>query len=204
MNIYCTEINFNLHPLRGNFNPLFLPQISHQLLDVKTFLNPQIGNLLKNLGVYIYIIEAFSQWKYPWTNYIHVDSQGQDIGKINWVFGGKDSYNQWFQIKPGSEGTPSITQANTGSVRYTLDEVDQTLYTYHARNLPFVFQAGIPHCAIPSENPRCCISLVPKWIHNHQSLKYSECVDLFLSYLVADAGLEPTTGAYETPEIPLL
>ena len=180
MNPYCTEIDLDLHPLRDNLIPLMLPEIPHQLLDVNTYLNPEIANLLKPLGVYIGIVEAFSQWRYPWKSFIHIDDAGSnDIGKINWVFGGADSSVKWYQIK--SKATPNVatTMANTPTRRFDPQDVEQVLHTHYAGSRPFVFQSGIPHQGCAGLDKRCCISMIPRWSKTRQRLTYQECLALF-------------------------
>ena len=176
-----------------DFDPLLLPEIRHQLLDVKTFLNPQIEKLLDDLGVYIFMIEAFSEWIPYSKTHIHIDAGGTDISKINWIFGGSDSSNQWYQIKSEKSGTASNTTANTGSTRFDINDVEKILYTHPAGPNPFIFQAAIPHKAVLGKERRCCISILPKWKSNNKRLTYSECTNLLQSYLVAGPGLEPRT-----------
>lgn len=178
MNPYCTEINFSIHPLKDNIDPLLLPKVPHQLLDVDKFLNPEISNLLISHGVHIGLIEAFMQWQYPWKSFIHIDDKGTDISKLNWVFGGADSSVKWYQIKAHATHNPATTIANTGTMRFDPQDVEKILHTHPAGIKPFIFQAGIPHQACAGLEPRCCISMIPCWIKNNKRLSYAELVNI--------------------------
>jgi hypothetical protein len=187
MNPYCAELNLNVYPLKDNFDPFTLPKIIHQSLDLKTYLNPEISKLLNPLGVYISYMEAFSFWQPYSKTYIHmdyVDYKNTDVIKLNWIFGGADSSNQWFQLKSQVQGTSAITPANTGSVRYNLDEIEKLLFNYPAGKNPFIFQAGIPHKSCIGKEKRCCISMLPRWIDTDCTLTFQEVSNVLLNYLI--------------------
>ena len=184
MNPYCAEFNLGIYPLKDNFDPFTLPRIVHQRLDVNTYLNPEISKLLNPLGIYISYIETFSHWQLYQPTNIHVDFAISDVSKLNWIFGGSDSSNQWFQLKSQAHGTKTITQANTGSITYNSDKVEKLLYNYPARKNSFIFQAGIPHKACIGKEKRCCISMIPKWIDNNKTLTFQEAINALSDYLI--------------------
>jgi hypothetical protein len=188
MNPYCAELNLNVYPLKDNFDPFALPQIIHQNLDLTTYLNPEISKLLNPLGVYIAYMEAFSFWQPYSQTYIHIDyvdyNNNSDVIKLNWIFGGADSSNQWFLAKPDAHGTSAVTPAKTGSIRYNLSEIEKLLFTYPAAKNPFIFQAGIPHKSCIGKEKRCCISMLPRWINTGRSLTFQETTDLLSNYLI--------------------
>jgi hypothetical protein len=183
MTPYCAELTLDIYPLKNNFNPFDLPRIFHQSLDVETYANPEILKLLNAKGVYISFIEAFSYWRPYESAHIHIDTN-DDVSKLNWIFGGGDSSNQWFQIKSQAQGTKAVTQANTGSVRYSISEIEKLLFTYPAKKNPFIFQAGIPHKSCIGKEKRCCISMVLNWTDTNQRLTFQEAVDILSDYLI--------------------
>ena len=184
MKPYCAELNLDIHPLKNNFDPLTLPQVMHQQLHITTYLNPEISKLLNPLGIYISNLEAFSHWQPYDPTYIHVDLGIKDISKLNWIFGGADSSNQWFLAKSQSQGTSAVTMANTDSVRYNLDEIEKLLFNYPAGKNPFIFQAGIPHKSCIGKEKRCCISMIPRWINSNRLLTFQDTVDTLSNYLI--------------------
>ena len=184
MNPYCADLNLDIYPLKDNFDPMTLPQVIHQRLDINTYLNPEISKLLNPLGIYISHLEAFSHWRPYDPTHIHVDLGIKDISKLNWIFGGADSSNQWFLTKSQAQGTKAVTTANTDSVRYNLDEIEKILFTYPAAKNPFIFQAGIPHKSCIGKEKRCCISMLPRWIDSDRILTFQETVDTLSNYLI--------------------
>lgn len=179
---YCAKLNINIHPLKNKFDPFTLPKKIHQSLNLD-YLNPEILIFLNLFDVYVSFIEVFSTWRSYEHTHIHVDTKDPTV-KLNWVFGGSDSTNQWFKIISHASGTQAVTKANTESVRYNLQEVEKVLFTYPANSTPFLFNAGIPHRACIGMEKRCCISLVLRYTNTNKRVMFSEAVDIFSNYLI--------------------
>ena len=179
---YCAKLNINIHPLKNKFDPFTLPRELHQTLDLDNYLNSEISNFLSPLGVCVSFIEVFNTWLPYQGTHIHVDTMDPTT-KLNWIFGGADSINEWFKISNQASGTSAVTEANTESVRYNLLEIEKILFTYPANSIPFLFNAGIAHRARIGMEKRCCISLVLRY--TNKRVMFNEAVDIFSNYLIS-------------------
>lgn len=184
MNPYCAELNLNIHPLKDNFDPLTLPKIYHRNFDVKTYINPILAELLKSKKIYISFIEIFTQCRPFIPPFIHIDANTSDISKINWVFGGNDSYHCWYKIKDGIQGKPYSTDIATNPVGFDSTDIEKILHTHHKGLYPFIFQAGIPHSVTNGKEDRSCVSMIPRWMDTNKRLTFQEAVDALSDYLI--------------------
>lgn len=185
MNTYCAELNLDIHPFKDGLDPLTLPKIYHRKFDVKTFINPELDELLKSKKIYISFIEVFTQWR-PFTlPFIHIDDKGSDdISKLNWVFGGNDSYHRWYKIKDKIPGKPFSTDLSTSALAFAESQVEEILHTHHRNPHPFIFQAGVPHSVTNGKEDRSCVSMIPRWMDTNKRLTFQEAVDALSDYLI--------------------
>jgi hypothetical protein len=186
MNTYCTELNLDIYPFIDNFDPFTLPNIPHQKLSVEK-LNPQLIDIFKSLDIFISFIEVFIECA-PCLNLIHIDHTGGDISKINWVFGGSDSYNQWYEIEPNLTNNNELrTNIDSKCILFSDNDVKKILHThYPTKNKPFIFQSGIPHRVSVGNEKRCCVSMIPRWIRTLRRLTYQDALNTFSSFIVSD------------------
>ena len=99
MNKYYSKLNIDFYPLAENFN-LFNQTQSQKVFDIQNnsldkFLNLNLLDWLNYLRITIQHIECFYRRPYN-KGLIHSDVNGGDFTKINYIFGGKNSYMQWY------------------------------------------------------------------------------------------------------------
>lgn len=182
LNPYC-------NPLKLNFQILAREQFLHfcktkymNYLDYKTFLHKDFLKFLESRGIEIRLLESFYSKPY-YTQPIHKDdpSGGNDMVKINIVFGGKDSYMSWYELKdPTVSPAEFKTLIDTSYTSYYPNQLD-LVYTTSITS-PCLVQVGVPHRIVNFEEERICISLVlvdedDKRITMQQALEiFSDCL----------------------------
>jgi hypothetical protein len=92
---------------------------------------------------------------------IHIDTftANNEFVKINWIYGGKNSFMNWYYPKSPEAGIKKLTIANTEYIEYLPRDVD-LIATHDTQNKTYIIQAGIPHEVINPEEIRYCICCV--------------------------------------------
>ena len=179
-NIYSNVLNFNIPPLKEEFDITKITQ-SHIKVDLDE-INPEMKNFLYSLGIEVCLIELFYR-KPGNSGSIHVDNIGGDFTKINWVTGGKNSRMFWFNIIDSAikKNKISTTTANTGYIEYTWNEV-ALKYSQHMLG-PALVQVGVPHLVINPSADRYCLSFVLTDIYGKR-LTMAESCKLLKDYII--------------------
>lgn len=180
MNNYCNLLNLTIPPLSG-FDIYSTP--SHQVpVDLK-YLNPDMKNLLASIGIFVVYIDLFYR-KPRHQGTIHVDNNGGDFTKINWVYGGRGSTMHFFELKdPESHRDKPIllTEANTEYKRYMFSEVEHKYQSTMPK--PCLVQVGKPHLIINPLEDRyaLCFVTVDK---NGNRIPMKEAQQMLKEYII--------------------
>ena len=111
---------------------------------------------------------------------IHTDNVGGDYVKMNWIFGGKDSLMQWYNVNPGVNKEPVKTAINSLYMSFTKDEVTMS----HAQTVKFptIVQVGIPHNIYNPTEDRFCVSVMLR-DNNNLRMTMEQAQKIFASYI---------------------
>jgi len=173
----------NFYSLNLNI-PLFdqeieLPRKKISMLDTN-LLNKELVEFLKSVNLRIPLVEVFfKNSQYPET--IHIDSQGGDYTKLNWVFGGGQSKMCWYKPKPNVKRLSLITEINTLYFYYERADVELIESTQIIN--PTIIQVGIPHSIIDVTQDRFCVSLVLRNAITNRRVSMKDTVSLLEKYI---------------------
>lgn len=113
--------------------------------------------------------------------FIHTDGHKifEGLAKINLILGGNKNIMRWYTpLGPVKPENLMTTKANTKYLVFQSDEVNE-IDSVEMQGL-YVVNAGIPHSVDmyrgSPDNPRVCLSIVPKDIHTGKVLK---CIDVY-------------------------
>jgi len=179
MNNLCIHLKSSLTLLKETYDPFSAP-LGHSKLDTE-HINDEFFRLIDSLNLKLLYVEIFV--KGP--NYgpgVHVDHGKISMAKLNWVYGGKDSYMTWYKVIPEkvSNLRINVTPINSYSVVYPEDTVEE-IFRSEIR-CPSMIQSGIPHGIHTSDEARYCYSAV--LLHKERGrLTFQEMVDLFKDYI---------------------
>jgi hypothetical protein len=177
MNTYCVSLNFNIPPLRENI--VLSPHSDHiKKLNLK-LINPKLTSIFDKLNVSVGSLQHLSYPPY-FTGTIHIDNEGGDYIKCNWIYQGSNSIVNWYEpidtiIKPAN-----VISREYQFIKYDKSEV-KLLYSQSV-TLPSLIQVGIPHNVINFNEPRECLSMVLFYKNNRITMHDS--IKIFNQYLV--------------------
>jgi len=179
MNNFCVDMKSTLQLLKDDYDPFSAP-MGHSKLDI-THVREEFLELVDSLNLKTLYVEVFV--KGP--NYgpgVHVDHGKIDQAKLNWVYGGKDSYMTWYKIIPEKVNNIrfNVTPINSYSVVYPEHAVEEI--HRHVVKCPSMVQSGIPHGIHTLDESRYCYSAVLLTKEN-QRLTFSQMTDLFKDYI---------------------
>jgi hypothetical protein len=155
-------LNFTFGPFRNDIDPYaFLNELHSAKENIKKInldaINEEFINLLSSLDLTINHVESFYKPASIGFSKAHIDVLGGDISKINWVFGGKDSTMNWFELLPGKEIIQNTTLI--GTTYLSANEQDINLIDSCKLQSPSLVQVGILHNIINSVEDRFCVSV---------------------------------------------
>jgi hypothetical protein len=187
MVMYSFPINIDIPPfIQGvspnsfNFHKRF--HTASGILDLdKKFINPDLIKFFDDLNM-VLVPELFYNDKNV-ESVIHVDrpkSQDyvvKDYVRFNWIFGGKDSTMNWYELLPE---TPW----------HDLHHKEQLLYLHNQLKLihrePIVgvnvVQVGLAHNITNGPEPRYCLGLIPFIKDSNHRITMQEALDIFKDY----------------------
>ena len=177
MNKYCVSLNFNIPALRENI--ILSPHSDHiKKLNLK-LINPKLTSIFDKLNVSVGSLQHLSYPPY-FTGIIHIDNEGGDYIKLNWIYQGSSSIVNWYEpidtiIKPAN-----VISREYQFIKYDNSEV-KLLHSQQI-NMPSIIQVGIPHNIINYSEPRECLSMV--LCLNGKRITMSESIELFKNYIV--------------------
>lgn len=185
--IYHAALNLNgIGALRSDLNWTTLAlDNQYQKILVKSDLNPNLIDLLTQLGLDILWIECFyldprklMQGYFP--DYFHTDSGGGDYVKLNWQYGGGGSEMSWAIPKNGRVNPMQTTSVGTKYRSYHSSElriVDRCTVGF-----PSIVQVGVAHNVHNFLEPRLCVCVSPGL--DGQPLSMTRALEIFKDYRI--------------------
>jgi hypothetical protein len=174
----CIDLNLNIHPFKEGIDVNSYGTTSHTKISLNE-INNDLISLLATLNLTIGFAELFYTAPHVFTG-IHTDYLGGDYIKLNYIFGGKDSFMYWWKPKPNIIKTPLKTPIDSFYVSYKQPEVD--LIDKKSVKFPSIVQVGIPHNIQNFKEPRYCLSFVLR-NQNDNRLTMAESIEIFKDYL---------------------
>lgn len=147
-------LDFPTEIFKEPYNVSSFPMVRRTLLNPAIHINPEILDIIQSNNLKIVMVELFYS-DVEFTSYIHSDTGGNDISKINWIIGGEDSVMNWFE--------PQVTSqvqgiGNNTYIGYKPDEVVK-IHSAKIHN-PSLIQAAVPHNVVTGKDKRWAVSLM--------------------------------------------
>ncbi len=178
--IYSAKLNIDYIP----FVDVDLSKIlrRHVRLDLERNVDPNLVNMLTNLGLTVGHAEVFYSCPGFTSSVAHIDGQSpkymwESRVKLNYILGGSASTMSWHDIG-SDEFCKSFSNSLIGTqyVSYDLNQCS----TVHSANLSGwnLVETGVPHSIQNlGSDPRYCLSL---FIREHRSwIGFSRALELF-------------------------
>lgn len=176
--MYCYNLNLDIKPLKFDLELKDVPY-GHDYYSVSDA-NPELVDFLAQRNVRIGRIVMFNKDPGIYSDLqIHIDEGGGDFVKLNWVWGGADSYMCWYKDKNPIKRTMQYTKDNTTYTQCIADEVEM-IYKENLQG-PCIVQVGIPHNVIMGKEHRHALSmlLVDTGTNSHSRLSYDRSLIAF-------------------------
>ena len=172
--MYCTDLNLNL--------PFLKPEVDITTFTDKRFakfdialVNDQILSWFKTLNLTIVSVEIF--YNPPGGSLpIHLDYNGDDFIRLNWIFGGAGNQMIWYSPKPGTSPNMYPTVVGTTMIKFSEEDCNE-LHRQEVIGFPSMIRVGVPHTMINGNNPRWAISITP--MLNGRKLTWQQGLKLF-------------------------
>jgi hypothetical protein len=196
MNNYCTPLNLEFPLFDSDLNPMdFLKSLpvwrdnihtnlakaAHFQVD-RDLLSNEVRQFFNDHEQNIFLCEVF--YRLPGgKGRIHIDTgNGGDYSKINWVFGGGESYMHWYTPKDGYQNKEQlISPIATSFVSYEPSEVN---LMYSAQlSKPSIVQVGVPHNVINGDQERFAVCMVFFDRRTRLRPTLTEARDIFKNYI---------------------
>jgi hypothetical protein len=181
MNNYYADLNLNV--------PLFQPGIVVDNLSKKSiskltpfedYISNELIDLFSLVNVYIRSVELF--YLNPnQTGGIHIDAEGGDFVKINYVFGGEGSIMNWYTVKPEQIPRFGVTPSNTFYWNWRPEQVD--LIHSHVVKFPTLVQVGKPHQVNSADECRLCVSIIIADKSTGKFIKFEDAYNIFKPFM---------------------
>jgi len=183
VNNFCVELNINISPVNEGYD--ITKRILYQKKISLDYINPELVDFLSQHRLKVTYMEILKRRPGDRT-IIHTDTftANGEFVKINWVYGGNNSYMNWYSPKSSDSGKRKFTGVLTEYIEYLPSEVE-LIATYPTQNKPYIVQAGIPHEIINLEEPRHCICCVLGDISGNK-VTMNEVKNLLINYINLD------------------
>ncbi len=182
-NQYCNPLKFNCKILANEKFLEFCKSKYMNIMNYKSFLHTEFIELLESKGIIPSHIESFySPEKFIMG--IHKDDadSGDDITKINFIWGGIGSLMHWYDIKDSSVPVYS-SKTDIGTVVNFYPDENYTLVSSLPVHSPSLVQVGKFHNITNPNEKRLCISVV---IRDKQgnAITMNQALQIFSEYLI--------------------
>ena len=168
------SVNLNLNPLKKDIDVTSYGNNRRTLIPLND-INDELTITMQKLNLKIVQVEIFYSPPFKET-IVHTDLTGGDYTKLNYIYGGKNSYMHWYKQKPNI-----IKEMHKGNnyIQFNPNEVDLV----DTQMLPFssIVQVGIPHNVTNFSEKRYCLSLVIRRLDGNK-LTMAESVEIFQEY----------------------
>jgi hypothetical protein len=170
----CVDINLHIDPLKEGLDIKSYGTTKHMEIPLND-INYNLISFLSTLNLTIAFAELFYTLPFSVT-VIHLDAFGGDYTKLNYVYGGNNSFMNWYKQKNNILNSLSTTIINSPYISYTKHQV--VLIDTQQVKFPSIVQVGIPHNIHNFEEPRYCLSLILRK-HDNTRLTMAESIELF-------------------------
>jgi hypothetical protein len=182
MNNFCVDLNLNIFPIRNSIESIVHDgnKISlHKKITID-YISPELIDLFNRFELMIDLCENFYTPAFQKSK-IHSDSEHylDDFIKINFIFGGRDSTMNWYNIKNNIVGKKLKTGISTDYILYDENDVER-IFTAQVK-FPSLIQAGIPHNIENLSEPRYCLSIIPSM--KGKKISMQQGIEIFKEYL---------------------
>jgi hypothetical protein len=151
-------------------------------LVIADYINPELVKFFDTLNLQVtYLASFFKNRGHTGSGCVHVDDEGGDYVKLNWVFGAGESLMCWYEPKDNFNKSISINVAKRFYVHYEDFEVN-LIESAPIKN-PTIVQVGIPHNIINVTEDRLCISVVICIKGSRNRLPMQQALDIFKDYI---------------------
>ena len=176
-------LNLNFGPLREDIDPFEYLTKLHPMPGIKKInmadVNPKIIDFLNQFNLKIELVESFSR-HWGTISPPHIDVEPGDLSKINWVYGGKNSTMNWFELKPGCSLNKNFTSIGTPYYSAELYDVNQIDYCELVK--PTLVQVGVLHNITNPTEHRFCVSVCMVDQQN-QRIGFSKALEIFRDFI---------------------
>lgn len=188
MNKFCINLDIDIPVLSSGVDLEKFQQQQHTQVAI-TDINPTLISWFKQYNINIAHPESFYQ-PVRLSTFIHSDSayigdthcQG-DYVKLNWVFGGKNSRMNWFDISPDTKHTMHKKSKILTDFR-SYQEHELKLAHTQAIGNPSIVQVGVPHNIYNPTEPRLCISVPIVHVDtDNQRVTFDQACTIFKDYI---------------------
>ena len=174
----CVDIKLHINPLKEGIDINSYGTSRHIRIPIDD-INIDFLSFIKELKLNFLLAELFYTKPFSVTG-IHVDVQGGDYTKLNYVYGGTNSKMHWYKLKETTNKSATKTPIDTYSILFNRFEVDPI--ESQSIKFPSLVQAGIPHNVINLSEPRYCLSVVLTKIDNSR-ITMKEGIEIFKPYI---------------------
>lgn len=183
MNNLCLNLNFNIDLFKPIVDIYQLPKVRLQILDIDT-INEELIDFLYSKGIEIRAVELF--YSQPdFNGGIHTDGsgdEGDDVTKLNYIFGGANSLMNWYKINPDAKPNVMQTDKGTPYINYSNKDAEK-IYTASV-GFPSLVQVAVPHSVKNFEEPRYCVCLVIHDAITKKRFPFNYLAELFNEFKV--------------------
>jgi hypothetical protein len=172
--LHCFSVNLNLNPLREGIDINSYGYNRRTDVPISDTSN-ELVLFIQKLNLKIVTAEIFYTLPFA-TTVIHLDRHGGDYTKLNYIYGGKNSFMNWYKQKPN---VVKEIDKSKDYIAFVPDEVE----LIDKQSLPFssIIQAGVPHNINNFSEKRYCLSLVISRMDDSR-LTMNESIEIFQPY----------------------
>ncbi|CAB4241599.1 hypothetical protein UFOVP71_137 [uncultured Caudovirales phage] len=181
MNNYYADLNLNVPLFKAHVVVDNLPKESlSKLTPFEEYISDELIELFSTLNVYIRSVEIFYCNPHH-VGGIHVDADGGDFVKINYVFGGEGSLMNWYAVKPNQTPKFGTTPVRTFYWNWKPEQVD--LVHSHTVKFPTLVQVGKPHQVNTTDEARLCVSIIVANKATGKFIRFEDAYNTFKPFM---------------------
>jgi hypothetical protein len=154
MTNYFKNIKLNIDPVLLDHS--MLKNEYYKIIKFED-INPEFISLLDSLNIYVSHGQSFYS-KPNFIQRIHTDNSGGDSVRLNFIYGGKESKMNWYEVIENQEVTNNLSTHPLGT-SYLLWAKSQVKLIESTELISAnIVQVGIPHNTTNQNEYRLCIS----------------------------------------------
>lgn len=175
-------LNLDIPLFKNGISEIDVPKLFMKALPIDDYINPELIKFLDTLNLQVTYVESFFKNRgHTGKGDVHVDCEGGNYVKLNWVFGAGESLMCWYEPKDNLQKSTCISPTKTSFLKYKEFEVN-LIESAPIKN-PTIVQVGIPHNVINVTENRLCISVVICTKGIKQRVSMQQALDIFKDYI---------------------